>query len=410
MKAVILSAGLGTRMGSEIPKPLVRLFGMPVIEHTIRKLKGHDVIVVYHREEIREYLERKFPDIEFVYNPHPERENGYSLYLARKLIDGDFLLLMSDHYYGENFFSQEELPEETTVFVSNYCHDPEEATRVKVRDDRVVRIGKKLEDYDYFDTGFFYCTREVFEVMEKVEGNLSVSEVISELAKRGRVGFRVVNHPWIDIDTPEDLKIAEKLVRKSLMKDEDGYVSRHLNRKISTALSKVLIPVDLITPNVMTLISFFTGIISSVVFVSGNPLAGGVLAQICSVIDGCDGEIARIKNLRSEIGGVLDSITDRYADVLIFTGMMVFYGYSGLSILAYFLALSGAILVSYSWHLTGKRTRIGTRDIRLFIVMIGGIMAVLYRPSILIAMFVTGILAHSAVWLSFLSFRRDRRE
>ena len=203
MKAVILAAGLGRRMNTLKPKPLVNLFGFPIIEHTIRKLKDHEIIVVYHLKEIAEFIKRKFPDVKLIYNPNPERENGYSLYLAKKYINGDFLLLMADHYYGDEFFSFNDSFDKTTLFVSEKCYsDKKEATKVKVNSKKILSIGKNLEKYEYFDTGFFYCKKEIFDCIEKIKKDkIKLSDVIAELSKRGEVSYKVINDFWIDIDT-----------------------------------------------------------------------------------------------------------------------------------------------------------------------------------------------------------------
>ena len=85
------------------------------------------------------------------------------------------------------------------------------------------------------------------------------------------------------------------------MKLEDGIISKYLNRKISLRISKWLCSYD-ISPNVITSISFILSIISAFFFMSHaffpySYAIGGIIAQISSVIDGVDGEIARLKML-----------------------------------------------------------------------------------------------------------------
>jgi len=154
MKAVILAAGYGKRMGGDTPKPLVELYGLPLIEHKIRKLDGYEIIVVYHDERIKDHIQKRFPRIKLVYNPYPERENGYSLYCVKDLIkEGEsFILLMADHYYDEGFYRDINPINQTTVYVSAKCYQEDEATKVKVQGDKVIKIGKGIDDYDYFDT------------------------------------------------------------------------------------------------------------------------------------------------------------------------------------------------------------------------------------------------------------------
>lgn len=392
MKAVILAAGLGRRMQSEEPKPLLPLFGMPIIEHTIRKLKGIDIIVVYHDERIKKYIEKKFPDVKLIYNPEPDRENGWSLYLAKDFVNEDFLLLMADHYYGEEFF-QFKKRRNTTVFVSKHCRDAEEATKVKVDGKKVVNIGKKLRKYDYFDTGFFYCKKDVFKYAEKLaeKGKMKLAEIMKELAKEGKLEYEVVNASWTDIDTKKELKYAEELVKKSLIKEGDGIISKNVNRKISMRITKYLLKFDFLTPNVLTIVSFLIGIFSSALFMLKSFIFAGLMAQFCSILDGCDGEIARLKNLKSKFGGILDAYLDRIADFLIIFGIFLAYGIDTISSIAFLIALLGCIMPSYIYHLSGIRSDLFGRDVRLFIVFIGGILATLNKEFLLYTLLFIGI-------------------
>lgn len=408
MKAVILAAGLARRMEAKTPKPLLSLFGLPIIEHSIRKLKGCDIVVVYHEKEIERYLKKKFPNIKFVYNDSPERENGWSLYLAKEHVDEDFLLLMGDHYYGEKFFEFDEL-NETTVFVSEYCVNANEATKVKIEDGKVANIGKGLKEYDYFDTGFFYCKKEIFEYIEKMKSmkKIKLADVMQELSKYGKVCYKLIDEKWIDIDTKDDLREANKLVERSMLKEGDGIISKNINRKISTKITRAIVKYDSITPNIITLISFILGILSSILFFMKIFILAGIMAQICSIVDGCDGEVARIKNMKTKFGKVFDALTDRIADMLIVLGMLFAYGFTNLSIASFFLAISASILPSYVYHLTNARVSFFGRDTRLFLIMIGGILAYFYIDSLIYTMIFIGFLAYAGIALVIYKLKKE---
>jgi len=111
-----------------------------------------------------------------------------------------------------------------------------------------------------------------------------------------------------------------KLIREKSEHHQRWLVSTYLNRPFSNVITYFLIDRN-ITPNQ---ISAFTSLFSVFVFLSyvfGHFVLGGILTQIVSIIDGVDGEIARAKNLCSSIGGVLDSIFDRLAEILICIGV-----------------------------------------------------------------------------------------
>ena len=108
-------------------------------------------------------------------------------------------------------------------------------------------------------------------------------------------------------------------------------MSRHLNRPVSRWLSRYLVRTT-VTPNQISLISWMLSCVAAgLMAVSGYPAlaAGGSLAQLASIIDGCDGEIARLKRFQSEFGGWFDAVLDRYAAFLLFGLMWHEYAATG---------------------------------------------------------------------------------
>jgi choline kinase len=96
------------------------------------------------------------------------------------------------------------------------CIDLDDATKVAIRGDRVVRINKVLEQYDALDTGMFRITPAVIHALERVEGpeGCSLSQGIGELASRGKMRVVDVEEAnWVDVDTPMAHAHAEKLLR-----------------------------------------------------------------------------------------------------------------------------------------------------------------------------------------------------
>lgn len=122
-----------------------------------------------------------------------------------------------------------------------------------------------------------------------------------------------------------------------------------LNRLLSVPLSSFLLR-TLITPNQITLLSLTLGILAGLAFSRGTYLSGLVGAlcyQVAIVLDNCDGEIARAKNMRSALGAWLDIVADFFTDVSLFLGI----GFGVLAarpdqpvLLFMFLCLSGGVL------------------------------------------------------------------
>src|SRR5215469_6350419 len=103
-----------------------------------------------------------------------------------------------------------------------------------------------------------------------------------------------------------------------MSKPQDGFISRFLNRPISRRITRLLLKFP-VHPNVWTISIFALPIIACVFLVRGNYLSvviGAAIFQLYSILDGCDGEIARAKNLESKFGERLDSSCDFLASLL----------------------------------------------------------------------------------------------
>ena len=122
---------------------------------------------------------------------------------------------------------------------------------------------------------------------------------------------------------PADVPAAEAWLLRSLIKPSEGFMSRHVERRISLAVTQRLAPTR-VTPNVMTLVSVGIGLCGAVFFLSGAALyqtLGALLFLTHSVLDGCDGELARLKFLESRAGAVLDFWGDNFVHVAVFACM-----------------------------------------------------------------------------------------
>jgi phosphatidylglycerophosphate synthase len=146
-------------------------------------------------------------------------------------------------------------------------------------------------------------------------------EVEARLASRFGPPARILVaiDPMI-VETPADVGAAERRLLKSLVKDTDGFMARHVERPISLQISRRLAGTG-ITPNQMSLISIAVGICGGPFFLSSRPLMqtiGALLFLAHSILDGCDGELARLKFQQSRWGGVLDFWGDNVVHTVIF--------------------------------------------------------------------------------------------
>ena len=115
-----------------------------------------------------------------------------------------------------------------------------------------------------------------------------------------------------------DIPAAEKWLSRDLGKPQDGWVARHIDRRVSTAITRALLRRGVL-PWHATLGAFFFALIGSAIALRGDYASiviGTLFFYAFSILDGCDGEIARALYLDSEFGARLDFVFDTIANVL----------------------------------------------------------------------------------------------
>jgi CDP-L-myo-inositol myo-inositolphosphotransferase len=434
MKCLIIASGEGKRLKNKgDTKPLVPLLGLTLIERTILTAKSAGIsqfyiVIGYNGERIKSKLgdgKKYGVKINYIKNDEWEKGNGISVYKAKEYIKDNFILLMSDHIFGKEILieiQKEEINSDEVILAVNYnitnnnLVNLKDVMKVKVRNDRILDIGKEIKNYNAFDTGIFLCSPAIFCALEKnyKKGNDSLSDAIKVLAdkKKARV-FDTKNHLWVDVDDDEAYDKAEKILIKRLKKRTDGPVSRFINRPISVKITKRLLKTN-ISPNSVSIISFSISLLATffLFFKSYSYLiAGVILAQFASIIDGCDGEIARLKFKGTGYGGWLDAVLDRYADAFIILGLThhIYPGNGSIFILIVgFFALVGSFMNSYTadkydrfMEKRGPYLRIG-RDIRIFIIFAGGLLNRVFLTLLILA-----IITNVEVIRRIISVRRD---
>jgi CDP-diacylglycerol--glycerol-3-phosphate 3-phosphatidyltransferase len=104
-----------------------------------------------------------------------------------------------------------------------------------------------------------------------------------------------------------------------------------------------------IFPNTMTLIGLAGNVIGAILIGLGHMTAGGIIVLVMGAIDTLDGTMARLRGMPSEFGAFVDSVTDRYSELVIFAGLLYFFLDKGDwgSALGVYIAAAGSVLVSY---------------------------------------------------------------
>ena len=104
-------------------------------------------------------------------------------------------------------------------------------------------------------------------------------------------------------------------------KSQDGFMARHFDRHISLAVSRRLLETG-VTPNMMTVFSTLLGLLGASFFLGASRAAyvpGALLVWLHSVLDGCDGELARVRFQESAFGSDLDFWGDNLVHLALFS-------------------------------------------------------------------------------------------
>lgn len=168
--------------------------------------------------------------------------------------------------------------------------------------------------------------------------------------------------PPLDLAASPGPRTVEKRLLAALVKETDGFMSRRFARPISIAVSRFLAPRG-VTPNQMTGISAAIGLAAAPFFLSPSPLLqtiGGALFVLHSVLDGCDGELARLGFRESRLGGLLDFWSDNLVHVAVFAAMGAGWALAENAVWPLYLALAavtgtaGSAAAVYWFTLRGK--------------------------------------------------------
>ena len=156
---------------------------------------------------------------------------------------------------------------------------------------------------------------------------------------------------------PGGPRAARRALLQSVRKDTDGFVARTFNRPLSQQLTRAFIALGL-TPNQISVIGLLVGLAGAAVTLRGNYwalLVGAALYQLASVLDGSDGEVAKLTGRASAFGSWVDTVCDEVASVAYFvalpvglyrgTGNAIYLALGAFSLVA--LGLLYVILIAY---------------------------------------------------------------
>ncbi len=166
-----------------------------------------------------------------------------------------------------------------------------------------------------------------------------------------------------------------------------------------------------IRPNVITLVGLFGNFGSAGLIAMGELTWGGLLAMIIWPLDALDGTMARLRGEDGKYGSFIDSTTDRYSEIAIYGGLMIYFIRNDLwlGIVLTYLALTGSLMVSYtrakaeSLGFTAKNGLFSRAE--RYIVLMPGI--IFRRPDI--SLWILAVMTYVTAFQRFFYVRRQAR-
>ncbi len=242
--AIILAAGRGERLGkysAEQVKPLTEINNVAIIDNLINSLIENNIdniIIVtgYLADDFENYLSEKCgneTNLIFIRNDIYDKTNNiYSLWLADKYLHEDFLLFEADVFFERGIINMLIKEKSENVILIDKFNFQMNGTVVKLDSNDMVKSmflkKEQGEEFDYSDAyktvNFYKISKEFSDnyFCEKLqkhinEGNVnSYYELIIKEAIEQNIpfkGLKTGNKKWWEIDTPEDLKIAQSVFK-----------------------------------------------------------------------------------------------------------------------------------------------------------------------------------------------------
>ena len=153
--------------------------------------------------------------------------------------------------------------------------------------------------------------------------------------------------------------------------------------RVSDPIARTLLGVR-VRPNQLTVLGLSCSVVSAAAFAGGRARLGGLFLILAGVLDILDGALARVSGQDSPFGAFLDSVLDRYSDLLVLSGIVLLFMRVGgvTEVAAALAAVIGTVMVSYTRaraESVGVECRVGLmeRGERLLVLIVGALLDLL---------------------------------
>ena len=235
MKAVILAAGMGTRLRpitEKVPKCMVKVNNETIISNQTNNLLDNgikDILVVggYKYNILKEHIANISKSIKLLNNEDYDKTNNmYSLYMAKEFINNeDFILLNGDVFFEKEIIKDLISSNYPDLIVCDNDNYIEESMKIIVKDGKIQNISKKISPEESYGTTIdIYkfsssSAKKLFDIIDNIinkENNLNSWSEVAIDKLFNYVDFKPldINYKWVEIDNHDDLALAKDLFSK----------------------------------------------------------------------------------------------------------------------------------------------------------------------------------------------------
>ena len=213
-------------------------------------------------------------------------------------------------------FIDDDIDTDSIYILSDTSEDP----WIKTNEDRILEItpnGGKI-------VGAYAASGKLLN--QYFSDSVSLYSMIPQLVNEGKAKCRKFDGKyWMrlsdDVNTAKD---AEDLIFNYVGKTATGWISRNINSKFSLPTSRQLIKTPL-TPNMISIGINIIGSLCGVFYALGHPVIGSLFMHTATIMDRCDGEVARVKLMETKKGEWVDTISDQFTVLSFLLGVPIGY-------------------------------------------------------------------------------------
>ena len=329
IKAVIMAGGKGTRLGNlvhEIPKPMIKIAGKPILEWQIENLKNEGIlnitiVVGYLGDVIKNHFQdgKEFGvNIDYISEDEPLGSAGSLFYLKNKF-DDDFILLFGDLIESINFHKMIEFHKENDAFVTLFSHPnshPFDSDILVInKENQVLKIDSKHNIRNYYyhnlvNAGVYILSPRSLEIIKEPRKMDMEKDFINNLIPLKKVYSYCSSEYVKDAGTLERLEsvgndIKNKIVenkntshpQKAIFLDRDGTINIHRGHLSDIDKFELL-------PNVANAIKLINQSGYLAIVITNQP----VISRGDLTFDGLDEIHKKMETLLGKEGAYLDAI------------------------------------------------------------------------------------------------------